>query len=188
MRKKRPDVASIMPIVLLITGIVSMIGATLICILIKCPTADHRFLMYTFVGIGLPGIFLKSAGQTSVVYKSLKFSIRIVGCIAVTFLLYFVNPIDRIKGNGCEPPVQQMIAEPIPQAPVGLISKQPEPEKPRKTTDGEINKPQIPSKPKIDDTVIRKTTVQCNGFTKAGAQCKHYTHNLNGYCNQHQPE
>ena len=187
MQKKRPEVASIMPIVLLVTGIIFIVGAMTIGFLIECPTRFQCFLVYTVVGIGMAGIFLKSVGQTSFGYNGEKLSLRVVGCIAVPFLLYIINPIDRIKGNGCEPPVQQIVAEPIPQAPVGLISKQPEAEKPRKAN-GEVIKPRIPSKPKIDDTVIRKTTVQCNGLTKAGAQCKHYTHNINGYCNQHQPE
>jgi hypothetical protein len=187
MQKKRPDVASIMPIVLLITGIVFIAGATIIGFLIKCPTQVQCFIVYTLVGIGMAGIFLKDAAQTSLAYRSEKFAIRIVGCIGVSFLLYFLDPIGRIKANGCEPPVQQIVEEPIPQAPVGIISKQPEAEKLRKAN-SRMNKPPIPSQPKIDDEVIRKTTVQCNGLTKAGAQCKHYTHNINGYCNQHQPE
>ncbi|MGF2414026.1 MAG: DUF5763 domain-containing protein [Ferruginibacter sp.] len=31
-------------------------------------------------------------------------------------------------------------------------------------------------------------TVQCKGFTKAGARCKHKTSIANGYCYQHQPQ
>jgi hypothetical protein len=187
MQKKRPDVASITPGVFLITGIVFIVGATIIGFLIKCPTQLHCFLLYTLVGIGMAGIFLKDAAQTSLAYKGDKFAIRIVGCVGVSFLLYFIDPIGRIKAGGCEPPVPQIVKEPETQAPVGIISEQPVVEKPREKS-GTINKPPISSPQKIDDEVIRKTTVQCNGFTKAGAQCKHYTHNINGFCNQHQPD
>lgn len=31
------------------------------------------------------------------------------------------------------------------------------------------------------------STVQCNGYTKAGNRCKHKTSIANGYCYQHQP-
>lgn len=33
----------------------------------------------------------------------------------------------------------------------------------------------------------QNTTVQCNGYTKAGNRCKHMTSIANGYCYQHQP-
>ena len=33
----------------------------------------------------------------------------------------------------------------------------------------------------------QSVSVQCNGITKKGTRCKHYTRIANGYCFQHQP-
>lgn len=33
----------------------------------------------------------------------------------------------------------------------------------------------------------QNSTVQCNGYTKAGNRCRHMTGIANGYCYQHQP-
>jgi hypothetical protein len=99
---------------LLVIGILFIIGSTIIGLVIKCPTQIQCFNIYTLIGVGMACIFFKSAEQSSVSYKSLKFSIKIAGCIAVPILLYIINPIDRIKAHGCDSPQEVSINQPKP--------------------------------------------------------------------------
>jgi hypothetical protein len=158
MQKKKSVKASMSSDVLIVTGILFIIGSTVIGLVIKCPTQVQCLNVYTLIGVGMACIFLKSAEQSSVSYKSLKFSFKIAGCIAVPILLYLINPIDRIKANGCA------------QTNVTRLEHGPEGAKDENKEKGQ------------------NISVQCNGITKRGTRCKHYTYISNGYCSQHQPD
>lgn len=96
---------------LLFTGIIFIIGSTIIGLVIKCPTQIQCLNVYTLIGVGMACIFFRSAEQSSFSYKSSKFSSKIVGCIAVPMLLFVLNPIDRIKANGCDAPKENTISQ-----------------------------------------------------------------------------
>lgn len=161
MQKKKPAAASNASGLLLITGIIFIIGSTIIGLVIKCPTQIQSFNIYTLIGVGMACLFFKSAGQSAISYKSSKFSSKIVGCIAVPILLFVINPIDRIKANGCDSPKENTTFNNGPTISPDTIL-------------GE------------NKSTILRITVQCRGRTKKGTRCKHYTSNENGYCFQHQ--
>jgi hypothetical protein len=195
MQKKKSVKASMSSDVLIVTGILFIIGSTVIGLVIKCPTQVQCLNVYTLIGVGMACIFLKSAEQSSVSYKSLKFSIKIAGCIAVPILLYLINPIDKIKANGCNAQVDVTKLEHRPEGSADKILQQPGYEKAQglyldtsKFNKSDLNPPKpSPEKSKTKATV-QSISVQCNGLTKKGTQCKHYTYNSNGYCSQHQPD
>jgi hypothetical protein len=188
MQKKRSGKAGLG--VLLVTGIAFIIGSTVIGIVIKCPTQVQCFLLYTLIGVGMGGIFFNSAEQSTVSYKGLKFSFKIAGCIAVPILLYLINPIDRIKANGCNVPKDVAISTEPLQLSQDSLRKQ----KPEKMPQLSLDTPKVikqdsfhPKPPAGNITLAKDKTEQCKGLTKKGTRCKHYTSNANGYCYQHQP-
>jgi hypothetical protein len=195
MQKKKSVKAFMSSDVLIVTGILFIIGSTVIGLVIKCPTQVQCLNVYTLIGVGMACIFLKSAEQSSVSYKSLKFSIKVAGCIAVPILLYLINPIDKIKANGCDAEVNVTKLEHGPEGSRDKILQQQGYEKAQGLSldTSKINKADLnPPKPTLEKSKTKGTeqnvSVQCNGLTKKGTRCKHYTYVSNGYCSQHQPE
>ncbi|HEX6431321.1 MAG TPA: hypothetical protein VF008_26705 [Niastella sp.] len=175
--------------VLIVTGILFIIGSTVIGLAIKCPTQIQCFIVYTLIGVGMACIF-KSAEQSSVSYKSLKFSFKIAGCIAVPMLLYIINPIDKIKANGCDSPTNITISVPGTNSPKDTVLQQQSHEKApdlSKIYTPGLNHPKPSPIKSINKPGEQGFSVQCNGLTKRGTRCKHYTYISNGFCSQHQP-
>jgi len=191
MQKKKSAEASYASGLLLLTGIIFIIGSTIYGLLIKCPTQIQCLNVYTLIGVGMACLFFRSAEQSAISYKTSKFSSKIVGCIAVPILLFVINPIDRIKANGCDAPNENSALnnEPTISPDTTLVQRAYEKALQSYLDSCKMNKPVLNSKaPSAENKkAIQPNTVQCNGITKNGTRCKHFTHFANGYCYQHQP-
>jgi hypothetical protein len=86
-------------------GIFFLTVATVIALLIKCPTKTQYLIIYTLIGLSVTFLLYRNAGQSKLSYKLLEISLKLTGGVALIFTLYFFNPIDKFHPSNCDMPV-----------------------------------------------------------------------------------
>lgn len=80
-------------------GVLFFIGALFTAILVQHPSKVLCFIIYAFIGVAIALLLSKSAEHTNASFKGRNFSVRLIGGVALPFILFFTNPIGAIKAD-----------------------------------------------------------------------------------------
>ncbi len=84
-----------------ITGVIFLALAAGITLKIQCPSSAQYLTLYTFFGVGLALLLPKDAEKASAKFTLKDASILLGGGVALPFILFVINPIDKFKSDRC---------------------------------------------------------------------------------------
>ena len=82
-------------------GVSSILAAALITIISPCPTSAGYFLIYTLTGIGIALLLYRRGDRSSLSVRLQNIGILLSGAVALPFILFFTNPIDKFRKDSC---------------------------------------------------------------------------------------
>lgn len=85
-----------------LTGALFIVGAVAIFFFYPCPSRVGQFLIYVLTGIGIALILLRRGDTGRMSVKFANTTILLSGGVALPFILFLVNPIDRFKQDNCQ--------------------------------------------------------------------------------------
>lgn len=84
-----------------VIGVLLLLTAAAIPVFIPCLTRPQIFILYAFVGVSTALIFVKSAEGTVFSFFQRNIKVALVGGVALPFILFFFDPIDKFKSDNC---------------------------------------------------------------------------------------